>query len=72
MEFKRNQIEEAILRTLNAQGARADEVRFRLKRLLAADRSWRRRRNAGDEGDRHYAFYSHEPPGKGGEILFSS
>ncbi len=72
MKFKRNQTERAILKTLNAQGARADEVRFRLKRLLAADRSLGRRPNARDEADRHYAFYSQEPPGKGGEIMFSS
>ena len=38
-KFKRNQVEQAIFQALRAEGARIYELRFRLKRLLAADRT---------------------------------
>jgi hypothetical protein len=38
MRYSRNQVEEAIFRTLGAQDARVDELKFRLKRLLVTDR----------------------------------
>jgi hypothetical protein len=65
--YKRNQVEEAIFRTLGARDARADEVRFRLKRLLVADRQ-----ASLDEDGPRYAFFDQEPPGSGVEIMFSS
>ena len=71
MRYKRNQVEEAIFRTLGARGARIDELKFRLKRLLVTDRRLGRDANSDEEGDRHYAFYSQEPPGSGTEVMFS-
>jgi hypothetical protein len=70
-EYKRNQVEEAIFRTLSAQGERVDELRIRLKRLLVADRRLGRKADSSEERDRHYAFYSQEPPGSGTEVMFS-
>jgi hypothetical protein len=69
--FKANQILEAILRTLNAEGERAKEIKLRLKRLYAADRSLGRRSRSSDEADRLYAFYTDDPPGTGADILFT-
>jgi hypothetical protein len=69
--YKRNQVEEAIFRALGAQGERVDELRFRLKRLLVADRQLGHKVDSSEEGDRHYAFYSQEPPGSGTEVMFS-
>jgi hypothetical protein len=63
MRYKRGQVEEAICRTLSAEGARAVELKLRLKRLLVTDR------RAGRSG-RGYAFYSQQPPGSGVEVLF--
>ena len=68
--YKRNQVEEAIFRTLGARDARVDELRFRLKRLLVADR--RTKHDANQEGNRQFAFYSQEPPGSGIEVMFSA
>jgi hypothetical protein len=65
MQFKRNQVEEAIFRTLNARDARVDELRFRLKRLLVTDRRLGRKAKSGAAWERQSAFYSHEPPGSG-------
>jgi hypothetical protein len=70
-QYKRNQVEEAIFRTLGARDARVDELKFRLKRLLVTDRRLGRDANSDEEGDRHYAFYSQEPPGSGIEVMFS-
>lgn len=63
--YKRNQVEEAIFRTLEAEGERIEEVRFRLKRLLVADRQVERAK--GDP----FAFFDDEPPGSGVEVRFS-
>jgi hypothetical protein len=69
--YKRNQVEEAILRTLGAKEARAAEVKLRLHRLLVIDRRLGRgKRIRGYAGGR-YAFYSQEPPGSGVEVMFS-
>ncbi|MGE3897209.1 MAG: hypothetical protein AB7F39_04810 [Variibacter sp.] len=70
--YKRNQIEDAIFRTLGAQGARTEELRFRIKRLLVADRKLGCNAHADDEEDRRYAFYSEEQPGSGAEVMFSA
>jgi hypothetical protein len=64
--YKRNQVEEAIFRTLGARDARVNELKFRIKRLLVTDRRLRR-----DE-DRRYAFFDQEPPGSGIEVMFSA
>ncbi len=69
--FKRNQVEEAILRTLAAKDARAAEVKLRLHRLLVTDRRAGRGKRTGDDVDRPYAFYSQAPPGSGVEVMFS-
>jgi hypothetical protein len=69
--FKRNQVEEAIFRTLGAQGERVDELRFRIKRLLVTDRNSGCDVHSEEEVDRHYAFFSQEPPGSGTEVKFS-
>jgi hypothetical protein len=69
--FKRNQVEEAIFRTLGAQGERVDELRFRIKRLLVTDRHSGCDAHSEEEGDRHYAFFSQKPPGSGTEVKFS-
>jgi hypothetical protein len=71
MRYKRNQVEEAIFRTLGARDARIDELKFRLKRLLVTDRRLARDADSDEEEDRHYAFYSQEPPGSGTEVMFS-
>jgi hypothetical protein len=70
--YKRNQVERAIFRTLGAQDARVDELRFRLKRLLAADRQLGINGRSGDEEQYHYAFYTGKPPGSGVEVMFSA
>jgi hypothetical protein len=69
--FKRNQVEEAILRTLNASKGRAGEVKLRLKRLLVSDRRLARHKGSGDKTGFGYAFYSQDAPGSGVEVMFS-
>ena len=69
--FKRNQVEEAILRTLGARDARAAELKLRLHRLLVVDRRLGRAKRRRDSRDSRYAFYSQEPLGTGVEVLFS-
>jgi hypothetical protein len=66
VRYKRNQVEEAILRTLGAKDARAAELKLRLHRLLVVDRRLGRRKRIRD-----YAFYGQEPPGSGVEVMFS-
>jgi hypothetical protein len=70
--FKRNQIEDAILRTLDATDARAIELKLRMKRLLVTDRRLGRGKRIPENPRRHYAFYSHEAPGSGVEVMFSA
>jgi hypothetical protein len=70
-EYKRNQVEEAIFRTLGAREARIDELKFRIKRLLVTDRRLGRNADADEKADRCYAFFSQEPPGSGIEVKFS-
>ena len=62
-DYKRNQVEDAIFRTFAARGARIDELRFRLKRLLVTDRRFGSNAKSNKEEGRHYAFYSQKPPG---------
>ena len=70
-DYKRNQVEDAIFRTFAARGARIDELRFRLKRLLVTDRRFGSNAKSNKEEDRHYAFYSQKPPGSGIEVMYS-
>jgi hypothetical protein len=72
MEYKRNQIEEAIFRTFGAREERRNELKFRMKRLLVTDRRLGRDVKSAKEEDQHYAFFGHEPPGSGYEILFTA
>jgi hypothetical protein len=69
--FKRNQVEQAILRTLGARDARAAELELRLHRLLVTDRRLGRGKRGRNAGDSRYAFYSQKPPGSGVEVMFS-
>ena len=71
MRFKRNQVEQAILRTLGAKDARAAELKLRLHRLLVVDRRLGRAKRGRDRAGSRYAFYSQEPPGSGVEVMFS-
>ena len=71
-QYKRNQVEEAIFKTFGARDARVDELKFRLKRLLVTDRRLGSNTKSDEEEDRHYAFYSQEPPGSGTEAMFSA
>ena len=70
-EFKLNQLQEAIFRTLGAKDTRVDELKLRLKRLLVTDRRLGRGKRSENRADRRYAFYSHKPLGSGVEVMFS-
>ena len=70
-QFKRNQVEEAIWRTLGAKDARVAELKLRLHRLLVTDRRLGRGKRGRNAGDSRYAFYRQEPPGSGVEVMFS-
>ena len=72
MEYKRNQIEEAIFRSFGAREERRKELRFRIKRLLVTDRRLGRNTRSARKKDKHYAFFGQEPPGSGTEIMFSA
>ncbi len=72
MRYKRNQVEEAICRTFSAEDARAVELKLRLKRLLVTDRRAGRGKRTPENPKRQYAFYSHEAPGSGVEVMFSA
>jgi hypothetical protein len=71
-QYKRNQVEEAIFRTLGARNARIDELKFRVKRLLVTDRRLDRNPNSDEEEHQNYAFFSQKPPGSGIEVMFSA
>jgi len=71
MRYKRNQVEQAICQTFRAEGARADELKLRLKRLLVTDRRLARGKGAGKRDGRGYAFYSQDAPGSGTEVMFT-
>jgi hypothetical protein len=72
LEYKRNQVEEAISRTFGEQSARpSSELRTRLKRLLETDRSLGRNVRSADPERANYAFYSSDSPGRGVEVWFS-
>jgi hypothetical protein len=70
MGYKRNQVAEAICRTLGAEGGRIGELKLRMSRLLVTDRL--RGTRSGDKAGRRYAFYSQKPQGSGVEVMFNS
>jgi hypothetical protein len=72
MDYKRNQVEEAISRVLQPQSAKpSSELRTRVKRLLDTDRRLGNPgRSTGRDGT-HFAFYSADAPGRGVENWFS-
>jgi hypothetical protein len=67
MFYKRNQLEEAIARTLRVEGPRICDLKLRMKRLLVTDRLLGRAKQGGT-----YAFYNHKPRGSGIEVMFSA
>jgi hypothetical protein len=67
--YKRNQLEEAIIRTLGASEP-AQDLKLRIKRLLLTDRRLGRGRRSDRRPD-HYAFYSGKPQGSGTEVMFT-
>jgi hypothetical protein len=72
-DYKRNQIEEAISRTVGERSAKpSSELRTRLKRLLDLDRSLKRAVRSADPERANYAFYTSDAPGRGAEVLFSN
>jgi hypothetical protein len=72
MEYKRNQIEEAISAVLEPRLREPSTVlQTRLKRLLETDRSHGRTPRSTDPERANYAFYGADPPGSGVEVWFS-
>jgi hypothetical protein len=70
LEYKRNQVEEAISHLLEPNSLQPTQgLRTKVKRLLEADRALQAAAGA-DSGS--FAFFSAEPPGRGVEIWFSS
>jgi hypothetical protein len=66
--YKRNQIEQAIVRTLGADGERVGDLKLKIKRLLVTDRRLSHRPRGKLN---HYAFFNVRPQGSGVEVKFS-
>jgi hypothetical protein len=72
LEYKRNQIEEAISAVLDPPSRQpTSELRTRIKRLLETDRALGRVLRSADPERANYAFYSADAPGSGVEVWFS-
>jgi hypothetical protein len=72
LQYKRNQIEEAISGVLEPRSPEpTSELRTRLKRLLETDRALGRVPRCADPERANFAFYSAEAPGSGVEVWFS-
>jgi hypothetical protein len=69
---KRNQLEEAVIRTLGASDARARDLKLRIKRLLLTDRRLGRGKSSDRLSTGRYAFYSGKPQGSGNEVMFTA
>lgn len=70
--YKRNQVEEAISRTLRERSVQpSQKLRTRLKRLLDTDRDTTNKAREARSSVTSYAFYSSDSPGKGAEVSFS-
>lgn len=72
IQFKRNQIEEAIFRALGTEPNQFDELHNRIENLLVVDRKSKRNLRSSAIFDHHYAFFSTERGGSGVEVKFSS
>jgi hypothetical protein len=70
MKYRAGQLAEAIFLTVGAADERAAEVKFRIKRLLAADRALGLRPKSREKAELHYAFFDGPPPGTGADVLF--
>ena len=69
--FKRNQVEEAISRSIDPTLHRpSNELLNRLKRLLDTDRSFGRSVRSSDPEKANFAFFSRDPAGSGTEVRF--
>jgi hypothetical protein len=70
--YKRQQVEEAIARIFNPSCQEpSSELRMRIKRLLALDRSRGRTLRSKRAEEANFAFFSEEGPGTGADISFS-
>jgi hypothetical protein len=73
VEYKRNQVEEAISAVLEPRSPEpGPQLLTRIKRLLETDRALGRVRSSADPERANYAFYRADPPGSGVEVWFSA
>jgi hypothetical protein len=68
--YKRDQLEEAIIRTLGAKEATGHDLKLRIKRLLLTDRRLGRGKHSDQRPD-HYAFFGGKPQGSGTDVMFT-
>lgn len=68
--YKRDQLEEAIIRTLGAKEATGHDLKLRIKRLLLTDRRLGRGKRSDQRPD-HYAFFGDKPQGSGTDVMFT-
>jgi hypothetical protein len=68
---KRNQLEEAIIRTLGSGHEQARDLKLRIKRLLLTDRRLGRSKRSDRSNAGRYAFFSGKPEGSGNEVMFT-
>jgi hypothetical protein len=68
-KYKRNQVEQAIARTLGTADAQIPALKLKIKRLLLTDRRLGRTRS--DRRANRYAFFGAKPMGTGTEVLFT-
>jgi hypothetical protein len=72
MSYKRNQIEEAIVRIFYPNRQKPpSELRTHIKRLLELDRSMGRKVRSRNAEEAKFAFFSEKAPGRGADISFS-
>jgi hypothetical protein len=71
VQYKRNQVEEALSRALEASTKPSSELLTRVKRLLELDRRLGRSARSVDPERANYAFFSSDAPGRGTEVWFS-
>jgi hypothetical protein len=73
MFFKRNQMEEAISRTLGERSSKpSSSLKTQIKRLLDLDRNLTRLPRSRDPERASFAFFDEAPPGRGVEVMFSA
>lgn len=71
-QFKRNQIEEALARTIKWQSPPSEEFRLDVKRLLDLDRKTPVNPRSLSTALQCHAFFTEASPGSGFDVLFSS